>query len=387
MTPPSPLASRLNAIAPFHVMSLLEQARQLEQQGHDVIHMEIGEPDFGTPPTIIQAGMDALQAGHTGYSPALGLPALREAIAEDYARRFGVQVPTRRIVITAGASGALLLALAALVSPGKEVLLSDPAYPCNRHFVHLLEGRAVNLPVGPDSQYQLTADHLAQHWSAETVAALVASPSNPTGTLLSADALAALNDAARARGGRLIVDEIYQGLVYDQAAHTALAQSDQLFVINSFSKYFQMTGWRLGWLVVPEDYLDAITRLAQNIFIAASTPAQHAALAAFQPGTLALLEQRRQELKTRRDALLPMLQQLGFRVSSPPQGAFYIYADSSALAEDSQTLTARLLQHAHVAITPGLDFGQHRAREHVRFAYTVTVPRLEQMAERLRKVL
>lgn len=387
MTPPSPLASRLDFIAPFHVMSLLEQARQLEQQGHDVIHMEIGEPDFGTPPAIIQTGMAALQAGHTGYSPALGLPALREAIAEDYARRFGVQVPARRIVITAGASGALLLALAALVSPGKEVLLSDPAYPCNRHFVHLLEGRAVNLPVGPDSQYQLTADHLAQHWSADTVAALVATPSNPTGTLLSAEALAALNTAALARGGRLIVDEIYQGLVYDQAAHTALAQSDQLFVINSFSKYFQMTGWRLGWLVVPEAYLDAVNRLAQNIFIAASTPAQHAALAAFQPDTLSLLEQRRLELKSRRDALLPMLQQLGFRINSQPQGAFYVYADSSTLAGDCEALSARLLQQAHVAITPGIDFGQHRAREHVRFAYTVPVPRLEQMAERLRKVL
>ena len=300
LPPINRLATRMDHIAPFHVMALLERAQQLEQAGRDVIHLEIGEPDFPTPPQVIAAGQQALVNGHTRYSAALGLPALREAIAGFYADRFGVQIDPRRIVVTAGASGALLLALGALVSPGDRVLLTDPGYPCNRHFVSLLEGEPVNVPVGPDSRYQLLPEHVAAH--AEGLAAtLVASPANPTGTVLSLDELRALKAACDAAGSALIVDEIYQGLVFDTPAETALSVSDDLFVVNSFSKYFQMTGWRLGWLVVPEAYLEAVTRLAQNVFIAASTPAQHAALAAFRPDTLALLEERRQELATRRD--------------------------------------------------------------------------------------
>ena len=386
LPPINRLATRMDHIAPFHVMALLERAQQLEQAGRDVIHLEIGEPDFPTPPQVIAAGQQALANGHTRYSAALGLPALREAIAGFYADRFGVQIDPRRIVVTAGASGALLLALGALVSPGDRVLLTDPGYPCNRHFVSLLEGEPVNVPVGPDSRYQLLPEHVAAH--AEGLAAtLVASPANPTGTVLSLDELRALKAACDAANSALIVDEIYQGLVFDTPAETALSVSDDLVVVNSFSKYFQMTGWRLGWLVVPEAYLEAVTRLAQNVFIAASTPAQHAALAAFRPDTLALLEERRQELATRRDSLLPALGSLGLRIGSTPQGAFYVYADCSQVTEDSEALARRLLEETYVAITPGLDFGEYRAREHLRIAFTVPTPRLMQAVERLASVL
>ncbi|WP_026182256.1 pyridoxal phosphate-dependent aminotransferase [Leeia oryzae] len=381
-----PLAERMEYIAPFQVMALLERAKQLQSAGRDIIHMEIGEPDFRTPDTIVQAGIKALQDGHTGYSPALGIPALREAISGFYASHYGVNVPASRIVVTSGASGALLLALGALVSQGSEVLLTDPGYPCNRHFVRLLEGLPVNIPVGPETKYQLTPDHLAQHWNDKTVATLVASPANPTGTLLTPAEIQALNEACLARHGRLIVDEIYQGLTYGVEAQTALALSEDLFVINSFSKYFQMTGWRLGWLVVPEAYLDAVTRLAQNIFISAPTPAQYAALAAFAPDTIQLLEERRHVFAERRNTLIPLLTELGLKVASEPEGAFYVYADCTGITDDSYQFAYRALEETGIALTPGLDFGSYRANEHIRIAYTADTHRLVEAVERLGRI-
>lgn len=382
-----PLAKRMESIEPFHVMELLARARQLEAQGRDVVHMEIGEPDFDTPQPIIEAGIRALQEGRTHYTPALGLPQLRETIAAFYQQRFAVAVAPERIVITPGASGALLLALGVLVDRDQRVLMADPGYPCNRHFVRFLEGRASSIAVSSDNNYQLSADLIDRHWDAATVAALVASPANPTGTLVPMTELQAMAGIAQSHQGALLVDEIYQGLVYDRESETALACDGNVFVVNSFSKYFCMTGWRLGWLVVPEDYIDAVNRLAQNIFLAASTPAQYAALAAFQPATLALLEQRRRAFQARRDFLLPAVRALGFNVPVNPEGAFYLYADASGLTNDSYRFACELLDTAGVAVTPGIDFGSNQAGVHVRFAYTTELDRLRQGVERIAEFL
>ena len=378
-----PLAQRVHDIEPFHVMALLARARALETQGRSIVHMEIGEPDFPTPQAICDAGIAALRTGELFYTPALGLPQLREAIAAFYRTRYGVAVSPARIIITPGASGALLLAVAALVNPGDQVLVSDPGYPCNRHFVRLMEGEPVGVAVGADSNYQLNPELMAQHWGSRTVAALVASPANPTGTLIPADQLKTMAEFAAERGGTLIVDEIYHGLVYDGEATTALALSDDVFVINSFSKYFQMTGWRLGWMVAPEAYVREIDKLSQNIYLAAPTPSQYAALAAFEPQTLALLEARRDEFRARRDYLVPALRALGFDIPRTPQGAFYIYAGCASLTADSFAFAHDLLEQAGVAITPGIDFGHHAPERHVRFAYTRPVAELAEGVRRI----
>ena len=367
------IAKRAADISPFHVMDILAQAKQLQSLGHDIIHMEVGEPDFDTPEPIVEAGINALKAGKTHYTPALGLPELREAIANWYQSHYQVSISPQRIVVTPGASGALLLVMGALLEQGDKVMLADPGYPCNRHFARFVEGEVNAVPVTADSHYQLTAQHVEQYWDSQTSMALVASPSNPTGTVLTQAELEALSDVIKQKAGTLVVDEIYHGLTYDDfQAPTALSVSDDIFVINSFSKFFGMTGWRLGWLVVPEGYTEIMDRLAQNLFLAAPTMSQYAALAAFHKNTLDILEQRRQTFEQRRDRLLPALKQIGFNIPVTPQGAFYLYADCSALLTDaipdSMALSRYLLKQADVAITPGLDFGQFRAEKHCRFA-------------------
>jgi aspartate/methionine/tyrosine aminotransferase len=381
------IARRMHDIAPFHVMELLTRARELEAAGRSIIHMEVGEPDFPTPQPVIEAANEFIRSGRVFYTPALGIPELREAISRFYAERYGVDVSPDRIAVTAGASGALLLALAVLLDPGDELLLTDPGYPCNRHFVRTLEGVPRALCVGPETDYQPTAEQVAQSWTARTRGLLVASPANPTGTLISASAMAGLAACVRERGGALLVDEIYHGLTYDCDAQTAVSLSDEIFVINSFSKYFGMTGWRLGWLVAPSRCVRDIEKLAQNLFISPSTPAQHAALAAFKPETIALLEGRRTEFRARRDFLLPALRRLGFRVAAEPRGAFYLYADSSTIAHDGEALARELIEQAGVAITPGLDFGDNAPQRHVRFAYTVARDKLEEGVARLARHL
>lgn len=376
-------SARSRAIEPFHVMALLARANELQAAGHDVIHLEIGEPDFTTAEPIIKAGQAALAAGETRYTAARGLPALREAIAGFYAQRYGAQVDPERILVTPGGSGALLLASSLLVDPGKHWLLADPGYPCNRHFLRLVEASAQLVPVGPAERYQLTAEHVAQHWNADTVGALVASPANPTGTLLSRDELTGLSGAIKARRGHLVVDEIYHGLTYGCDASSVLEVDDDAFVLNSFSKYFGMTGWRLGWLVAPEAAVPHLERLAQNLYISAPSMAQHAALACFEPDTLAIFEARRAEFAKRRDYLLPALRELGFSIEVEPEGAFYLYADISAFGGDAFSFCRHFLETEHVAITPGLDFGRHLAGHHVRFAYTQSLPRLQQAVERI----
>jgi len=376
-------ARRIASIAPFHVMALLARARELEAQGRSIVHMEIGEPDFATARPIVEAGIRALQAGKTHYTPATGLPDLRRALAQHYHRVHGVAVDPQRIIITPGASGALQLILGLLVDPGSEVVMSDPGYPCNRNFVYLYEGVPVSVPVGPEQHYQLSAELLAGCWSERTSCVMIASPSNPTGTLVRADVLRALLGLVRERGAALVVDEIYHGLTYTEAPRTALAEGEDLFVINSFSKYFGMTGWRLGWLVAPPDCVEPLDTLAQNLFLAAPTPAQYAALAAFEPETLEILEQRRDEFRARRDFLLPALRQIGFDIPVVPEGAFYLYADCSRFTDDSFAFAHQLLEQAGVAITPGIDFGHYRAAQHVRFSYTTSLEQLQQGVERI----
>jgi len=374
-------------IEPFHVMDLLARARTLEATGRDIVHMEIGEPDFVTPAPIREAAKQALDAGKTHYTPAVGLPALREAISGFYQDEYGVSVSPERIIVTPGASGALLLALGVMVNPGEQILMADPGYPCNRHFVRLLEGKAVGIPVDAGSDYQLTPELLERHWTTETVAALLASPSNPTGTVISTDHLAQMQTIAATHGGRLIVDEIYHGLIYDGADRTALGVSDELFVINSFSKYFCMTGWRLGWLVAPTDYVREADKLAQNIFLAAPTVSQYAALAAFAPESRAMLAENRDAFRARRDFLLPALRELGFIIPVTPAGAFYLYADCSRFTDDSYAFALDVLEKAGVAITPGRDFGAHQPERHLRFAYTTSLARLDEGVERLARYL
>lgn len=380
-------SARSRAIEPFHVMALLARANQLQAEGHDVIHLEIGEPDFTTAAPIVAAGQAALAAGHTRYTAARGLPALREAIAAFYAQRYRLDIDPQRILITPGGSGALLLAASLLVDPGKHWLLADPGYPCNRHFLRLVEGAAQLVPVGPEECYQLTPEAVAEYWNDDSVGALLASPANPTGTLLSAQELAALSQALKARGGHLVVDEIYHGLTYGVDASSVLEVDDDAFVLNSFSKYFGMTGWRLGWLVAPEEAVGDLEKLAQNLYISAPSMAQHAALACFEPQTLAILEERRAAFAERRDFLLPALRELGFAIAVEPQGAFYLYADISAFGGDAYGFCQYFLENEHVAFTPGLDFGRYRSGHHVRFAYTQSLSRLEEAVERIARGL
>ncbi len=378
-----PPARRTADIEPFRVMAVLARARALEAEGRDIVHMEVGEPDFPTPEPIVEAGIAALRAGHTHYTPALGLPALREAIAGHYHERHAVAIDPGRVAITPGASGALLLVMAALFDPGDEVLLADPGYPCNRHFARVVEARGVGVPVGPDTAFQLTAQRVEQHWGPRTRGVLVANPGNPTGTVIDAAELRAIHEVVKARGGWLIVDEIYHELIYDREEASAATLGDEVIVINSFSKYFLMTGWRLGWLLAPPALMPAIDRLAQNLFLSAPTVAQHAALAALAPATRPLLEARKAELRGRRDLLLPGLRRLGFDIPVEPGGAFYLYADIGRFGLDSETFAERLLLEAGVAITPGTDFGAHQAARHVRFAYTTSGSRIREALSRI----
>ncbi len=380
------LAARMGDISAFHVLEILARARELEAEGRSIVHMGIGEPDFGTPPAVLAAAHRALDEKSMHYAPALGLPELRSAIAGFYRTRYGVSVDPSRIIVTSGSTGALVLALAALVGAGSRLLLADPGYPANRHFVRVLEGVPVGVPVDAESKYQLSASSIAEHWDEHTVGALIATPSNPTGTLISHESLTAIHEAIVRRDGTLIVDEIYHGLTYGEDPRTALEIADDIVVLNSFSKYFGMTGWRVGWLVAPPALVEPIGRLAQNLFLAVSTPAQYAALASFTDENIAILEARRQTMRERRDFLVDELRRLGFGVPVVPQGAFYIYADCSALCDDSFELCRRLLEEGGIAVTPGVDFGSYRAREHVRFAYTTGLGELREGIARMKSL-
>jgi len=376
-------AEACNGIEPFQVMVLLDRAQQLAASGRDIVHMEAGEPDFSTPAPIIAAAQAALELGDTRYTGGLGMWPLREAISARYQSQYGLEIPASRIAITAGGTGALQLALRANLNPGDEVLIPDPGYPCNRHQVSLLGGKPRLLAATAESGFAMSAEQVRTAWTDTTRMLMLASPANPTGAVLNRDQLASLSGVVREKAGLLVVDEIYHGLNYSSADVSALTIEDSAWVINGFSKYYGMTGWRLGWLVAPEAAMPILERLAQNLFLAPSTIAQHAAMAAFTPETLAICEQRRIEFSQRRDRLVQGLRELGFGIPQAPEGAFYVYVDASTFTQDALGFCLQLLEDTGVSVTPGVDFGDHRAAEHLRFSYTTSMARIDVGLERL----
>ena len=391
------ISSRAQNIEPFYVMEVAKAASALAAQvAHTdapMVFLNIGEPDFTAPPQVQAAAEKAIRDGVTQYTAATGLPALRERISAWYGSRFGVDIASDRIVVTAGASAALHLACLALIEPGDEVLMPDPSYPCNRHFVSAAEGKAVLLETSAQERFQLSAAKVENAWGPRTRGVLLASPSNPTGTSIHPDELRRIHAVVRAKGGMTLIDEIYLALSHDdQFGHTALSIDDQIISINSFSKYFNMTGWRLGWMVVPPSLVPVIERLAQNLFICPSTIAQHAALACFEPESIALYEARRAEFKARRDYFIPALRELGFDVPVEPDGAFYVWADCSELCaklglKSSWEFAFEVMNRAHVAMTPGRDFGTAQTAQFVRFSTASSMKQLETAVQRLRAML
>jgi len=388
------ISQRAERIEPFYVMEVAKAASRLAREvahtDRPMIFLNIGEPDFTAPPLVQEAAARAVRAGATQYTQATGLDHLRERISGWYAERFKLDVPARRIVITAGASAALQLACLALIEAGDEMLLPDPSYPCNRHFVTAADGQAVLVPTTAAERFQLSAAKVEAAWTERTRGVLLASPSNPTGTSIAPDELRRIHEVVSARGGITLIDEIYLGLSYDeQFGQTALAIDDQVISINSFSKYFNMTGWRLGWLVVPDALVPAIERLAQNLFICASTVSQYAALACFEADSIAEYERRRAEFKARRDWFIPQLNALGLEVPVLPDGAFYAWADCSSFAEKlgidgSWDFAFEAMKQAHVAVTPGRDFGSAETGRFIRFSTASSMAHLEESVARLR---
>jgi aspartate/methionine/tyrosine aminotransferase len=388
------ISKRAERIEPFYVMEVAKAAsavaREVAHTDRPMIFLNIGEPDFTAPLPVQEAALRAVRAGATQYTHATGLEVLRERISGWYRERFNVDVPARRIVVTAGASAALQLACLALIEAGDEILLPDPSYPCNRHFVSAADGRAVLIPTTAEERFQLSAAKVEAAWTERTRGVLLASPSNPTGTSIEPGELRRIHEVVTRRGGITLIDEIYLGLSYDETfGQSALGIDDQIISINSFSKYFSMTGWRLGWLVVPEPLVPVVERLAQNLFICASTVSQYAALACFEPESIAEYERRRAEFKARRDWFIPQLEALGFKVPVVPDGAFYAWADCSAFADklgiaNSWDFAFEAMKKAHVAVTPGRDFGSAETARFVRFSTASSMAHLQESVERLR---
>ena len=391
------ISSLIDRIEPFYVMEVAKAAARLALEvahsDRPMIFLNIGEPDFTAPPLVQEAAARAIRDGKTQYTQATGLEPLRERISGWYRQRFGVDVPASRIVITAGASAALQLACLTLIERGEQILMPDPSYPCNCHFVTVAQGEPVRLPATAAERYQLTAAKIEEHWGAKSRGVLLASPSNPTGTSIHPDELRRIHDFVGGKGGITLLDEIYLGLSYEETfGHTGLAIDDQVISINSFSKYFNMTGWRLGWIVAPEPVVHAVEKLAQNLFICPSTVAQHAALACFEPESLAEYERRRAEFKARRDWFIPQLESIGLPVPVVPDGAFYAWADCSQACrklgvKDSWEFTFEIMKRAHVAVTPGRDFGVAETGNFIRFSTASSMAHLQEAVARLRAVL
>jgi len=378
------IARRAAEIQPFEVMDVLTRAQALEAAGRRVVHMEIGEPDFTAPPPVVEAAVQALRDGRTAYTPALGIGPLREAIAGFYRQRFHASLGAAQVAVTSGASGALLLLMSLYCEPGDEFLVPDPGYPGYRHFVRAFEGKAKPLVVTVESGFQPTLEMVRAAWGPRTRGLLMGSPANPTGTLIAPEELLRIAGFIAERGGVLIVDEIYQGLVYGTSPTSALGAPGEVLIVGSFSKYFCMTGWRLGWAILPAHRVRDLEKLAQHFFISAPTVAQHAALAALQPEALRIYEERRGEFARRRDFFVPALERAGLAVPARPGGAFYVYADCSRFG-DSRRFALELLEREAVAATPGADFGTNRTSEFVRFAYTRGMADLEEAAVRLQR--
>lgn len=383
------ISQRAQAISPFLAMEFGKRAAALEAAGHRVIRLNLGEPDFGAPPAVRAELQRVAGEAALPYTGALGLPALREAIAGFYEQTHGVRLAPERVVVTAGASAALLLVTAALVDPGDEVLVGDPSYPCNRQFLSGFGADVRLVPTDAASRFQLDLAAVQRHWSARTRGLMIATPSNPTGSSVPPTELAAICDWARARNAWRIVDEIYLNLSDAQPdgspAPTVLAHDPGACVINSFSKYFGMTGWRLGWAVVPDELVPAMERLAQNYYICAPTPAQLAALACFTPESIAVCEARKQEFSARRALVLQGLADIGLNVPVLPDGAFYVYIDVADTGLDAMAFCEHALQEVHVALTPGHDFGVSGAGLFVRLSYAASQADLREGLARLER--
>ena len=369
--------SRRSAVDPFIVMDVMEAARRAEAAGRRIIHMEVGQPGTPAPAGARAALARALESEPLGYTVALGLPALREAIADLYARRHDLAIDPGRIVVTSGSSGAFILAFTALFDAGAQVALGAPGYPSYRQILRALSLRPLDIPCAPENRYQPRPGEIPD--AAEGL--IVASPANPTGTMLGRAALSDLMAHCAARGMAFISDEIYHGIAYEAPAVSALEIGDEAWVINSFSKYFSMTGWRVGWMVVPERHLRAVERLAQNMFICPPHASQVAALAALDCEEEC--QANLQVYRANRALLLEGLAQIGFSRIAPPDGAFYIYADVSDITDDSRALAAEILDQAGVALTPGLDFDPARGHRTLRFSYAAGTDDIAEGLERL----
>ncbi len=368
-------------------MELLSRSAEREKRIGPSVSMVVGEPDFPAPPDVVRAAERALALGRIHYTHALGMPALREAIAADYTRRDGLTIDPDRIAVTAGGSGALLLLMLALLDSGDEVLMPDPSYPCNRAFVEVAGGRVLPLPVDASSRYQPSPEAVRAAWTPRTKALLLASPANPTGTLVSPEEAGRLRETVRSLGGVLVVDEIYQRLVFDSLPPSLLSLGDDVITINSFSKTYSMTGWRLGWAVMPPSMISAVERLAQNLFISPSSLAQAAALGAFTPDSLAVAESYRLRFRDQGVYLLGELQRAGFHLPVMPDGAFYGYCDVSSLTDDSYRFCLDLCDNVGVLMAPGCDFGDHDTRRHVRVSFTKPIDVLAEGVKRLHRFL
>ena len=379
----SRLASRTENIPPFQAVEVLKQAQALAAQGQDIISLGIGEPDFTAPPQVVEALNRAASAGLSSYTPPAGLSALRGAIADYYAQQFSAPVDPARIIVTAGASGALLLAAMALINPGDEVLMPDPSYPANQTFIRAAGGNPRLVPCSAQQRFQLSAQDIREHWGPATRGILIASPSNPTGATISRAALQDIITEVRQRDGFIILDEIYLGLYYDDAPVSSLTLDDDIIIINSFSKYFHMTGWRLGWMIAPAALIPALEKIGACLAICAPSLAQHAALACFDPEVMRIYEKRRLSFKQRRDYLVPALGALGLDIPVVPDGAFYIFADISRHSQDSDVFAHDLLHKAGVATVPGRDFGSAHARHTLRLSYATSMDRLEEAISRI----
>jgi aspartate/methionine/tyrosine aminotransferase len=383
------LSQRASKIEPFHVMEIMRHAEQVEARGKRVIHLELGEPSFSTPEPIVEAGKAALEQGQTHYTRAVGIEALRKEVAGFYQEHMNVDLDWQRVAITAGASSGLLMALTAVLDPEDEILLSDPGYPCYPNYVELLGSKYRFIELAEESGFVLKPEQLDKSWGEQTRALLVASPANPTGARMGLEALSLVAENVRQKGGALLVDEIYQGLNYgsETKVESVLQVADDAIVTNSFSKFFGMTGWRIGWSVLPESLMPAFEKIAQNLTISPTTISQFAALKAFSKETLEIAEERRKAFEQRRDYLVGELKRLGFGIQHIPEGAFYVYANIEAFSSDSQMFCSDLLENAAVAVTPGLDFSPSQHKCFVRFSYTADMEQLQEAVRRIESYL
>ena len=383
------MSRRAREAQPFRAMVFGERADEMIARSISVIKLSLGEPDFGAPPAVRDAMREQYDGRALPYTAALGLPELRRAIADFYHERHHVDIDPRRIVITAGGSAALLLATALTVDPGDEVIVADPSYPCNRELIHSFEGVVVDVPTSAATRFHLNAELVDRAWSERTKAVMVTSPSNPTGTTIDFDVLKGVCDLARFRGAWRIIDETYLDLADREPdgseVRSALLADPDAIICNSFSKFFGMTGWRLGWAVVPEYTIEAVDDLATNYYLCAHTPTQHAALACFTPESLAVCEERRQELLARRRIVVSGLERIGLPLEVVPNGAFYAYFSVAGTGLDAWTFCERALEEAHVALTPGRDFGPATADTHVRLAYAASREAVTEGLSRLGK--